>query len=67
MIVSDDGTPKVTEVNKLMTFAEFEDFVAESEWISNDDFESEGYPDHPWFCVKLRKSFTILTRLPPKS
>jgi len=36
---------------KLMTFAEFEAFVAKNEWISNDDFDHDSNPDHLWFRV----------------
>jgi hypothetical protein len=36
---------------KLMTFAEFEAFITKNEWISNDDFNPDSYPDHVWFRV----------------
>jgi hypothetical protein len=36
---------------KLMTFVEFEAFIAQNEWISNDDFDHECNPDNAWFRV----------------
>jgi hypothetical protein len=39
---------------KLMTFAEFETFVAQNEWISNDDFDYESYPNHLWFRIDTK-------------
>jgi hypothetical protein len=39
---------------KLMSFAEFETFVAENEWVSNDNFDPESHPDHLWFRVDTK-------------
>jgi hypothetical protein len=36
---------------KLMSFVEFEAFIADNEWVNNDDFDPDSHPDHPWFCV----------------
>jgi protein involved in sex pheromone biosynthesis len=52
MIVPDNSATANTGMDKLMTFAEFEAFVAANEWISNEEFDSESYPNHPWFRVK---------------
>jgi hypothetical protein len=37
--------------HKLMSFPEFEAFIAKNEWISNDTFDHDESPDHPWFRV----------------
>lgn len=33
------------------TKKKFETFVTKNDWISNEDFEHEVYPDHPWFRI----------------
>jgi hypothetical protein len=34
-----------------MSFTEFEAFIAKNEWVTNDSFDHEESPDHPWFRV----------------
>jgi hypothetical protein len=41
-------------MKKLLSFAEFEILVAQNEWISNDDFDPESYPNHLWFQVDTK-------------
>jgi hypothetical protein len=55
--------------NQLMSFAEFEAYVASNEWVNNDDFDPDSHPDHTWFQVNtaavsqcLEKCCTMISK-----
>jgi hypothetical protein len=49
-LASSDHEGEMAKEN-LMSYADFEAFIAKSEWVSNDHFDHETHPDHPWFRV----------------
>jgi hypothetical protein len=51
MTVSGGVPSGAMTTKKLMSFAEFEAFVGQNEWISNDVFDHDSHPNHIWFQV----------------